>query len=126
MTPENLKDLQAVMTLLSIFNMVGLWAVAVYTWQANRKRVTNERISGLQEAVDKRMDNLKTGIDRQGDRLTRVEQDLQHAPTHDDLKRLHARMDDMAGGIRGLEGEFKGANATLHLIHAYLLKGGQG
>ncbi len=119
-----LKELQAVLALLSIVNMLGLWAVAIYTWQANRKRVTNERITSLQNAMDKSMHNLNAALEMQGGRLTRVERDLKHAPTHDDLKRLHARIDEVNGSIRSLEGEFKGANSTLQLIHQYLLNNG--
>lgn len=122
---ESLKELQALLALLSILNMLGLWAVAIYTWQANRKRVTAERIAALQKSMDSSMETLKTGIDRQNHRLTAVERDLKHGPTHDDLKRLHSRIDALAGGVRELAGEFKGANHTLHLIHAYMLKGGQ-
>lgn len=120
---ESLKELQALLALLSILNMIGLWAVAIYTWQANRKRVTTERIATLQKAMDANMESLKSGIDRQNQRLTAVERDLKNGPTHDDLKRLHQRIDALAGGVRELAGEFKGANATLHLIHAYMLKG---
>ncbi|AWI78597.1 hypothetical protein CEW87_04005 [Parazoarcus communis] len=120
------KELQ---TWLSIINTVVIWAVAIYTWQANRNRVTNERISSLQGSLNARIESIGTDMDRRldthADRLSRVEKDLEHAPTHEDLKRLHARIDDLAGGIRGLEGEFKGANHTLQLIHGYLLQGKQ-
>lgn len=120
-----LKELQALLALLSILNLLGLWVLGAYTWQANRKRVTNERITTLQESVNMSMATLKTGQDRQAERLTQVERDLQHAPTHDDLKRLHSRIDDVAGAVRGLDGKFEGANHTLQLIHAYLLNGGK-
>jgi hypothetical protein len=116
------KELQ---TWLSIVNTVVIWAVAIYTWQANRNRVTGERITSLQGSLNAHMASLRSDMDTRMDdhasRLVRVEKDLQHAPTHDDLKRLHARIDDLAGGIRSLEGEFKGANHTLQLIHGHLL-----
>lgn len=122
---ESLKELQALLALLSILNMLGLWAVAIYTWQANRKRVTAERIAALQKSMDSSMETLKTGIDNQNQRLTAVERDLKHGPTHDDLKRLHSRIDALAGGVRELAGKFEGASNTLQLIHAFLLNGGK-
>lgn len=121
--PE-LRDLQL---LLSIVNTLVIWAAAIYTYLANRNKVTNERITTLQQSLDTNISLLRSDMDHRmdghSDRLARVEKDVQHAPTHEDLKRLHKRIDDVASSIAGLEGEFKGANHTLHLIHAYLLKG---
>lgn len=119
------KDLQ---TWLQITNTVVIWFAALYTYFANRNRVTNERISSLQGTLQARLDGIKgdadVRLDAHAERLARVERDLQHAPSHDDLKRIHSRMDDLAGAVKGIEGEFKGANNTLHLIHSYLLQGG--
>lgn len=119
---DMLKELQ---TLLSVINILALWVIGIYTWQSNRKRVTNERLAGLEEDFDSKIEQVKDSIGRQGSRLTAMEKDLQHAPTHEDLKRLHSRIDDVAGGIEGLKGEFRGTNHTLNLIHAYLLNGGK-
>ncbi len=91
--------------------------MGLYLYLVNRNRVTNERIGTLQTNVDLRLDNHT-------ERLARLEQDVRHAPTHDDLKRLHARIDEMTGSMRRLEGEFSGANHTLSLIHEHLLNGG--
>lgn len=117
-----LTGLQAVMAVLSIMNMFGLWAVAIYTWQANRRRVTEDRINELQDDMNESMDTLKNQMRLHGDRLTKVEGELQHAPTHEDIKRLHIRVDAVNGSICRLEGEFKSANKTLGLIHQYLLE----
>jgi hypothetical protein len=103
---------------ISAANFMLTWGVALYMYLANKNKATNSRIGELER-------DMEAKLDAHADRLARVEQDLRHAPTHDDLKRLHARIDDLAGGIRGLEGEFKGANHTLQLIHSYLLHGGK-
>lgn len=122
-------DLKDVQIWLQITNTLVIWIAALYTYFANRNRVTNERISGLQTALNGRLDGMRTDMDHRldshADRLGRVEKDLEHAPNHDDLKRIHARMDEVAAAVTGLQGEFKGANNTLHLIHTYLLTGGQ-
>lgn len=113
---------------LQITNTLVIWIAALYTYFANRNRVTNERISGLQQSLQTRIDGMRTDMDHRldghADRLSRVEKDVQHAPSHDDLKRIHARMDEIAGAVSGLQGEFKGANNTLHLIHSYLMTNG--
>jgi hypothetical protein len=91
--------------------------MGLYLYLVNRNRVTNERIGALQTAVDTRLDNHT-------ERLARLEQDARHAPTHDDLKRLHSRIDEVKYSLKRLEGEFSGANHTLGLIHEHLLNGG--
>lgn len=88
----------------------------IYMYLVTRNRVTNERITTLQENVDTRLDD-------HSDRLARIEQDALHAPTHEDLKRIHARIDETAKSMARIEGEFAGTNHTLNLIHEYLLNG---
>lgn len=77
--------------------------------------------------IDRGFDAYRSALDLRivglGDRLARVEQDVLHAPTDDDMKRLHERIDSVAGTLKGLEGQFTGANHTLQLIHSYMLKG---
>ncbi|MFT3758995.1 hypothetical protein [Thauera sp.] len=114
---------------LSIINTLVIWAAAIYTFLANRNRVTNERITSLQNSLTRNVESLRgdmdSRLDRHAERLTRVESDLKHAPTDEDIKRLHARIDDMAGSLKELGGEFKGANHTLQLIHSYMLQQGK-
>jgi exonuclease VII large subunit len=121
-----LKDLQ---TWLQITNTLVIWIAAIYTYLANRNRVTTERINSLQASLQTRIEGLRSDMDHRmdnhGDRLSRVEKDIQHAPSHDDLKRIHARMDEVSATLSSLQGEFKGANNTLHLIHTYLMTGGK-
>lgn len=121
-----LKDVQM---WLQITNTLVIWIAAIYTYMANRNRVTTERINGLQASLQTRIEGLRSDMDHRmdnhGDRLSRVEKDIQHAPSHDDLKRIHARMDEVSATLSSLQGEFKGANNTLHLIHTYLMTGGK-
>lgn len=91
-------------------------AIGIYVWISNRQRVTVERINQLERDVDSR-------LDIHSDRLTRVEVSAGAAPTHDDLKRLHQRLDSVNGELQNLTGQFKTTNNTLILIHEYLLNG---
>lgn len=120
-----LKDVQM---WLSVANTLVIWIAAIYTYMANRNRVTTERINGLQASLQTRIEGLRSDMDHRmdnhGDRLSRVEKDIQHAPSHEDLKRIHARMDQVGETLASLQGEFKGANNTLHLIHTYLMTTG--
>lgn len=60
-------------------------------------------------------------LDEVNDRLARVEQDARHAPSHEDLKRMHVRLDTLSEELREIKGEFHGARRTLDLIHQHLL-----
>jgi hypothetical protein len=66
-------------------------------------------------------DALDAKLAAHADRLTALESNQRHAPTHEDLKRIHSRLDDVSEGLSNLVGEFKGTGHTLHLIHEYLL-----
>jgi hypothetical protein len=67
-------------------------------------------------------DALDTKLAAHADRLTSIERDLKHAPNHDDLKRIHSRLDDVSEGMATLVGELKGATHILNLLHEDRLK----
>jgi predicted lipase len=108
----SLEEIKFVFTVVTAVLSAANW---IYVWQSNRHRVTIERISGFEAHVDHRLDD-------HAERLARLEQDAKNAPNHDDIKRLHARIDEVATGLSNLSGQFAGANHTLTLIHEYLLK----
>ncbi|MDY0035436.1 MAG: hypothetical protein RBS05_05930 [Zoogloea oleivorans] len=98
LSPEDLKLL---------LQVVNLGAV-VWLALSGRNRVTKE-------ALDTKLASF-------GDRLTAIERDQRHAPTHDDLKRIHSRLDNVCENVSELAGEFKGKGHTLDLMQEYLLK----
>lgn len=67
-------------------------------------------------------DSLDSKLAAHADRLTAIERDLKHAPTHDDLKRIHSRLDDVSENMATLVGEFKSAAHILNLLHEDRLK----
>lgn len=110
-------DYTALRFWFDVLQLAGYVALGIYVWLSSRNRVTNARIGELEVDVDAR-------LDRHGDRLTRLEVHAGAAPTHDDLKRLHQRLDIMNGELQGMRGEFAAAGRTLNLIHEYLLNHG--
>lgn len=132
---------------IKVCNMVATMAVGVYVWLSNRNRVTNERITALQEHTDiglatVRTDNAKrvellegameSRLDRHSDQLARLEVHRASAPGPNDLRRLHERIDGFSSDIARLEGKFDGALAgitgqlagvahTVDLLNDYLL-----
>lgn len=94
---------------LQIVNMIATFGVGIYVWISTQDKVTNKRITDLEEKVDDRIDSY-------AERMARVEQDQRHAPTHDDLKRLHARIDQIDQRLSRMEGEFKSQGDLLRMI----------
>ena len=107
-------DMEGIKLLFQGLQFLLTGGIGIYVYLVNKNKVTNERITKLQDGVDFRLDNHT-------ERLARLERDIVHAPTHNDLKHIHARTDEVMGSIKRLDGEFAGANHTLHLIHQYLL-----
>lgn len=70
-------------------------------------------------------DALDAKLASHADRLTAIERDLKHAPTHDDLKRIHARLDEVSTGMATVVGELKSATHILNLLHEDRLQEGR-
>ncbi|MBN9697172.1 MAG: hypothetical protein J0L85_15400 [Zoogloea sp.] len=97
---------------------VGLEELKLLLQAVNLLAVVWLAISGRDKVTK---DALDAKLAAHADRLTAIERDQKHAPTHDDLKRIHSRLDDVSEGLSNLVGEFKGTGHTLNLIHEYLL-----
>ncbi len=96
-------DLELLKFVLSVINLVAVVWLAL----SGRNRVTKD-------ALDAKLSGF-------GDRLTAIERDQRHAPTHDDLKRIHSRLDEALTGLSSVNGKLEGTNKTLDLIHEHLL-----
>lgn len=70
-------------------------------------------------------DALDAKLAAHADRLTAIERDIQHGPTHKDLERIHSRLDKVCEDFSAMSGELKGKGHTLDLLHEYLLKEGR-
>ena len=97
-------DMEAVRLALQAINLIAV------VWVAMSAR----------DKVSK--DALDTKLAAHADRLTAIERDLKHMPTHDDLKRIHSRLDDVSENMATLVGEFKSAAHILNLLHEDRLK----
>lgn len=97
-------DMEAVRLALQAINLIAV------VWVAMSAR----------DKVSK--DALDSKLAAHADRLTAIERDLKHAPTHDDLKRIHSRLDDVSENMATLVGEFKSAAHILNLLHEDRLK----
>ncbi|MEX3614742.1 MAG: DUF2730 family protein [Burkholderia gladioli] len=109
-------DIKLLELIVSIIQFVFTAGIGFYVYISNQDKVTNDRITVLESDVD-------TRIDQHSERIARLEEAVDHFPTHEDLGELHTRINDVAKGVNTLTGEVKGIQNTLTLIHQYLLTG---
>lgn len=108
---------------------VGTLLGFLWMYLANRDKVTNARISSLEDAMDNKFDSHM-------DRISRLEKDVSHSPTHDDIGKLYERMnglehrlgdriDSVNGAIKRIEGENASQTRILNLVYESLISGGK-
>lgn len=102
-------ELQYIALAISVANFVLTWGVALYMYLANKNKVTNERITLMETDFDGK-------LDRHADRLARLEEAVEHAPTHADLSKVYEGLNSLAGTVNQLVGENRGQTDTLRLI----------
>lgn len=123
-------DYQAVALWISVANFILTWGLALYMYLANKNKVTNERINTLQVDVDKKFDDARNRLTHleattahdTAERVATLEQHAADAPKHGDLARLHARIDEVAGAIKRIEGESTAQTRILNLVYESLIK----
>lgn len=112
-----MTDYNAIKIWVDVAQFLITGVIGAYLYFSNQNQATRGQIKTLEEGVDERLDD-------QARKLAALERDIIHAPSDDDIKRIHARIDEVGGSIKRLEGEFSGANHMLHTIHQFLLNGG--
>jgi hypothetical protein len=102
-----------------------------WMYMSNRDKVTNGRITKLQDDLDTKLDVHANRLTRLeaisaqdiSERVATLEQHATDAPKHSDLARLHARIDEVAGAIKRIEGENTAQTRILNLVYESLIKG---
>ena len=68
-----------------------------------------------------RLDRIDAEAKERGERLARLEADVMHMPSHDDLRLIHVRLDALMPEV----GRIKGIEHLLHGINDYLRENGK-
>ncbi len=79
-------------------------------------------ISGRNKVTKEALD---TKLSNHADRLTAIERDQEHAPSHDDLNRLHQRLDKVSTDLASAVAELKSTAHILNLLHEDRLNEGR-
>lgn len=86
-----------------------------WMYWANRDKVTNGRITTLQEDLNKKMDAHAV-------RLASLEKEVELGPNHGHVERLHQRIDELASSLSRIEGESSGQTRILNLVYESLIR----
>lgn len=114
MNPD-IKDV-FVVTVPSLSLIANLW-MFTFMRRLERQKASDDKLKSLAETV------AKNHADH-SNRLIELETRSESAPSHDDIKRIHARIDEVTGALRELVGKSEAGNHTLNLIQEFLLNGG--
>lgn len=91
--------------------ITGMFAVWFYFDRKNDK--TNARISALEDTLDRRMDGI-------GDRLTRVEADLENTPSHNDLGKIYDEIRKQSDAMASLNANVAAQASTLKSLNDWI------
>ncbi|MDD5176773.1 MAG: hypothetical protein PHQ05_10165 [Sterolibacterium sp.] len=102
-------------------------------YRNNKGKADNERINTLEsglskkitdlgEQVDEDVSQLRVRIESNDTDIAHLKEGAEHAPTHNDLGKLHEKINGVRSDVSGLGGKLDGMNRLLGTIHEHLLR----
>src|SRR5690606_20995952 len=85
-------DYKALAFWLQFVQVAATGLVFLYVWITNRQKANSQAIKEMRDDISRELNELD-------DRLIRVEKDIEHLPTHDDMAKLHARINETGEAI---------------------------
>ena len=113
---EIVTDYKAVAFWFDLIQVVIMAVIGLYAWLSNRHKANSSSIESIKMELSSELNEID-------DRLIRVEKDVQHMPTHEDMSKIHQRVSETAQRLTAVEGELKQINNTMQLMHKHLLNG---
>lgn len=112
-------DYKALSFGLQALNTFGLIVVGVYSWISNRHKANASSIEAVKDQVLEDMTKIES-------RFARVESEIRHLPTHNDMGAVYERVNEVAETLSALQGQLQQMNSGVQMIHQYLLNQNQG
>jgi len=102
-------------------NGLVMWGV----WSFRKATVSREDFvtftNSINQTIKQNDDEIKDRLSAQDRRITAVESELKHMPDHDDLKRIHGRLDGVSETLSKVEGLSSGHARQLDTIYQHLI-----
>jgi uncharacterized coiled-coil DUF342 family protein len=97
--------------------------VSLWLWirWSNKQKATVEEIKGLRDMIEQAQKAQVVKCGEHHNRTTTLEVQMKATPTHQDLGEIHEKINDVHGSMKEMAGHMKGLNASVGLIHEYLL-----
>ena len=89
--------------------------IGIYVW-------ISRRFSAKAEEVN----DVKTNVATIAERVTRLETDMAHALSHEDLGAVYDRINDVGDQVANISGKMDGVKGAVDMIQEYLLNGNGG
>jgi hypothetical protein len=98
-------------------NIVQTWALGFYFHLTSKSKVITERLDTMEG-------DLKTDLSDHAQRLVRLEEHHNTAPTHKDIGKLHDKINRVAECSSRMEGTVNGMNTTVSQIMSSITRRG--
>ncbi|MDX9785460.1 MAG: DUF2730 family protein [Desulfobacterales bacterium] len=112
------RDLAFWALIFNVANSALTFIVGAFVWLMKRAQISIDRFRAVEHGIGLRLDD-------HDQRLIKVEAACGYAPTHTDLGKMYARMNDISGQVKQLTGGVDALKASVELIHEHLLNGGR-
>lgn len=104
-----------------VLNAVLLWV----GWTFKQATVSRSDFVQFTESINatikKNDDEIKDQLSLQDRRITAVESELKHMPSHEDLKHIYGRLDNVAETLSKVSGQSSGHSRQLDTIYQHLI-----
>jgi len=94
----------------------------VYAYVRTRHTANANDIRVLRDWVLSELTQRDTSMKMTDNRITVIERDVQHAPTHDQIADLHDRLTLVGKELSEVVGQMKAYNRQVGMINEYLLR----
>ncbi len=88
-----------------------------YTWWSSRTRAskaeTSEKFDGVHSRISKTEKAFQDVTGALGSRMARVEERLEHSPTHNDMEKLHSRVSEVRNALSNIAQQVASIGATV-------------
>ena len=101
------------------FAQIAFTASAVlYFWLTNRQKANTAAIEHMRKDFNQELNDMD-------DRLIRVEKDVEHMPTHEDMSKLHQRVNETKEVVDNIHGQLTQIDHTMKMVNQHLIQSGK-
>lgn len=103
------------------------FGLAFFVALSNRNKAANDELKAMKEALQKDIkqsrDSVTARIEKHGERLSRIEADIENSVGNEDLIAVHRRVDQILASSNKMEGQLGMVISNLKEIHSFILAG---